>query len=393
MRPPQSNLGNCRVLVVDDNEANRDVLSRRIQRQGHTVTIAFDGRQALLRLREQAFDLVLLDIMMPEVNGYQVLEEIKADPHLRHIPVIMISAVDDVESVVKCIQLGAEDYLPKPFNPILLKARVSATLEKKRLRDQEQAYLKTVQQEMELGRRIQADFLPAFLPRVTGWEVAATFHPAREIAGDFYDAIVLPDERMGLVIADVCDKGVGAALFMALVRSLLRAFAEQAPPSDFAALNAVPLTNQYITQHHHNKQNHIHMFATLFFGVLNPATGNLTYINGGHEAPLLLEPSGKIIPLEPTGPAIGLMSASTFALSEVYFEPGSMLLAYTDGVTEARRVGGEMFGEERLLELVKQTFSSGAALMSQIEHSVRDYLADRPPADDITMLTVQRIKP
>src|SRR5687767_1628561 len=125
-----------RLLVVDDNEMNRDMLSRRLERQGHAVTMAENGRQALERIRAEPFDLVLLDIMMPELNGYEVLEQLKNDGDLRHIPVIMISAVDELDSVVRCIELGAEDYLSKPFSPVLLKARIGACLEKKQLRDQ-----------------------------------------------------------------------------------------------------------------------------------------------------------------------------------------------------------------------------------------------------------------
>jgi adenylate cyclase len=154
------NLDHGLVLVVDDNEMNRDLLSRRLTRQGHTITVAEDGKQALEKMRSQRFDLVLLDIMMPEMNGYQVLEYLKADPDLRHIPVIMISALDDIESVVRCIELGAEDYLFKPFNPTLLKARIGACLEKKRLRDQEQAYLKQLQEEQEKSERLLLNILP-----------------------------------------------------------------------------------------------------------------------------------------------------------------------------------------------------------------------------------------
>lgn len=148
------------VLVVDDNEVNRDLLARRLQRQGHVVTVAEDGLQALEMLRRDPFDLVLLDIMMPQMNGYQVLENLKADEKLRHIPVIMISAVDDIDSVVRCIELGAEDYLSKPFNPVLLKARISACLEKKRLRDKEQAYLQELGLEKEKSERLLLNILP-----------------------------------------------------------------------------------------------------------------------------------------------------------------------------------------------------------------------------------------
>jgi class 3 adenylate cyclase len=149
-----------RVLVVDDNEVNRDLLSRRLIRQGHTVVVAANGRQALEEVRSQSFDLILLDIMMPEMNGYELLEVLKSDATLRHIPVVMISALDDIESVVRCIELGAEDYLFKPFNPIILKARISACLEKKRLRDQEQAYLKQLQEEQEKSEKLLLNILP-----------------------------------------------------------------------------------------------------------------------------------------------------------------------------------------------------------------------------------------
>jgi len=125
------------LLIVDDNEDNRYTLTRRLKREGYTnLTTADDGRQALNLLRSQKFDLLLLDIMMPEVNGYEVLQQLKADAELRHLPVIMISAVGEVESVVRCIELGAEDYLPKPFDATLLRARVGASLEKKALRDE-----------------------------------------------------------------------------------------------------------------------------------------------------------------------------------------------------------------------------------------------------------------
>jgi adenylate cyclase len=138
------------LLVVDDDENNRYTLTQRLRRQGYAdVTTAQDGRQALELLRSRPFDLVLLDIMMPELNGYQVLEELKADERLRHVPVIMISAVDELESVIRCIELGAEDYLPKPFNPTLLKARIGACLEKKRLHDQLAEWNRTLEERVQ----------------------------------------------------------------------------------------------------------------------------------------------------------------------------------------------------------------------------------------------------
>ncbi|MGH8059362.1 MAG: adenylate/guanylate cyclase domain-containing protein, partial [Candidatus Entotheonellia bacterium] len=148
------------VLIVDDAEINRDLLSWQLQIQGLTTSVAYNGRHALELIRELPFDLMLLDMMMPEMNGYQVLEHLKADPTPRYLPVVVISGVDDLESVVRCIELGAEDYLLKPFNSVLLKARVDACLEKKRLRDREQAYVQALKAEQEKSERLLLNVLP-----------------------------------------------------------------------------------------------------------------------------------------------------------------------------------------------------------------------------------------
>ena len=378
-----------RLLVVDDVEANRDLLSRRLKQQGHAVAMAENGRKALELVRSEAFDAVLLDIMMPEMDGYQVLAEMMSDPVLKHVPVIMISAVTEMDSVVKCIEMGATDYLPKPFNPVLLKARVGATLEKKRLRDKEQLYAKSLERELEIGREIQKSFLPEELPRPAGWEIAARFRPARQVAGDFYDAFALPSRDIGLVVADVCDKGVGAALFMALFRSLLRATATGAPAMPGPAaeiLRTVRLTNDYIARTH-GRSN---MFATLFFAALDPATGSLLYVNGGHEPPIVFGSGGVRARLSPTGPAVGMMPDAAFEVGRAMIRPGEGLLAFTDGVTDARGASGR-FGEERLLALLAGAPSSTASLLDTIDRGLLDHGGGADQTDDITLLAVLRI--
>jgi sigma-B regulation protein RsbU (phosphoserine phosphatase) len=378
-----------RLLVVDDVEMNRDLLSRRLEQQGHSVAVAETGRRALEMIRSREFDLVLLDIMMPEMDGYQVLKEMMGDAALKHVPVIMISAVTEMDSVVKCIEMGATDYLPKPFNTVLLKARVGATLEKKRLRDKERLYAKSLERELEIGREIQKSFLPEELPQAAGWEIAARFRPARQVAGDFYDAFALfPGDRIGLVVADVCDKGVGAALFMALFRSLLRATATGAawapdPAADL--LRTVRLTNDYIARTH----GRACMFATLFFAVLDPATGSLHYINGGHEAPVLLGAGGVRSRLAPTGPAVGMMADSVFEVATARLAPGEGLIAFTDGVTDACGASGR-YGEKRLLSLIGRPVSSAASLLGAIEADVNAHVGSADQADDITLLAVHR---
>jgi sigma-B regulation protein RsbU (phosphoserine phosphatase) len=226
--------------------------------------------------------------------------------------------------------------------------------------------------------------LPTQLPQVSGWEIAASFSPAREVAGDFYDAFSLQDDtKVCLVIADVCDKGVGAALFMALSRSLIHAFAEW---QQAGVGNPIEFTNEYILRNHLQAN----MFITLFFGVLEPSTGLLSYVNSGHNPPVIIGATGVKTHLLPTGPATGIFPGWTFQLHQVYLEPGDVLFAYTDGVTEARNADGDFFTDKRLLQLLEEPAASAADLLQRVEESVRSYSAFADQSDDITMLVARR---
>jgi class 3 adenylate cyclase len=172
------------LLVVDDDAMNRDLLLRRLERQGHKVLVAENGRRALEQLESAKVDLILLDILMPELDGLQTLEQLKASETQRHTPVIMLSALDEIDRVVRCIEVGADDYLSKPYNPVLLKARINACLEKKRLRDQEQAYLEQLQSEREKSERLLLNILPESI-------AARLKDGATVIADNFSDVTVL----------------------------------------------------------------------------------------------------------------------------------------------------------------------------------------------------------
>ena len=380
------------LLVVDDNKVNRMLLMRSLEQQGHCVTAAVNGCEALEVLRASPIDLVLLDIEMPEMNGYQVLSTMKQDRQLRHIPVIMVTAVDEMESTIRCIEMGAEDYLPKPFNPVLLRARIGASLEKKHLRDKEQLYLKSLERELEIGREIQAGFLPTELPTAPGWEIAASLKSAKEVAGDFYDAFYLESEqKICLVIADVCDKGVGAALFMTLFRSLLRFTIEITDTfedhSSAARLKyALGLTNNYIANTHGDTG----MFATIFLGLLDPATGTLTYINAGHECPLVVDTERTCTPLKRTGPAVGVIADTEFTVREVQLHPGEVFFAFTDGVPDALNSAGDPFGHKRLTALLESNTSAGT-LLAGLNVILDRYTLGMEQFDDITLLIVHHL--
>jgi sigma-B regulation protein RsbU (phosphoserine phosphatase) len=274
---------------------------------------------------------------------------------------------------------------------------------------------KMAERELEIGREIQASFLPEELPQVQGWQISSRFEAARLVAGDFYDAFPLSGgKRIGLLIGDVTDKGVGAALFMALFRSLIRAFADQhyslgwmdVLNSDSASSgrggsvgrrrellstgapalkNAIDLTNNYIARNH-GKTN---MFATIFFGLLDPSSGGLIYINGGHEPPLLIGDGRIKAVLDPTGPAVGLLPDLNFAIQQVDLEPGDTFFAYTDGVVDARSPEGEPFGEERLSALIIEPAASAADLLANVYDHLKEHISGAERFDDITMLAVR----
>ncbi|MCP4424590.1 MAG: SpoIIE family protein phosphatase [Chloroflexi bacterium] len=275
------------------------------------------------------------------------------------------------------------------------------------LLNERQKSLQEFQHQLNIGRQIQQDFFPSELPQPPGWELEARFHPARQVAGDFYDSFLTPNGKVGLVIADVCDKGLAAALFMSLVRSLIRAFSQQHyhlrqlvdrdkergegerpsfPMDTFALLDTVMLTNAYIGTNHRQT----HMFATLFFGFLDPETGQLAYVNAGHNPPVIFNADGIETTLHPTGPAVGLKRDAKFAVAQTYLAPGDTLLAYTDGVTEARNPLQQPFTTERLLSLLIPHGRSAAALLEQIDKRVHEHMAGAEPFDDIALLAARR---
>lgn len=377
-----------RVLVVDDNEANRDVLSRRLQREGYAVSLAEDGAKALAMLDGESFDLVLLDIMMPQMNGYDVLQRIRSETRWYDLPVIMISSVDEMDSIVRCIEMGAEDYLPKPFNPVLLRARVGACLEKKRLRDERAAKQKAEAErlcwELDTAARVQQRLLPVQAPQVAGLDLAGTCLPARKVGGDYFDHLLLDDSHLGLVMADVKGKGIPAALLMATLVASLRS---QARPSIDNLARLMKILNLQI--HDWTETSN---FASLFYGCLDLRNRQLRYVNAGHLMPLLVRGAKQEIVAIPDvgGPVLGVLPEAPFEEGSVQLETGDLLLAYTDGVTEAFNAQDEEFGEERLLAAVLQNLEQpSAAICTSVADSVRAWSTGVPQSDDITLLAMK----
>jgi len=280
---------------------------------------------------------------------------------------------------------------------------------------QGQQTLVKLESDLQTARDIQAGFLPEQLPQLDGWQIAAYFRPAQEVAGDFYDAFMLKKQnRLWIVMADVVDKGVPAALFMALVRSLTRAFAQQyysvnwadlldsggskrlvrgegrrhiASAGTIALKNALTLTNKYILDNHIE----LNMFATMFVGMVDPRSGRLSYINAGHNPPYIVAADGTLKSvLRPTGSAVGMIADIEYEIETAHMAPGDILFTYTDGITEARAPDRSFFGVERLEELLRRPYSSAAAVLDVVKRDVYAFMGDGPQFDDVTMVAVKR---
>jgi sigma-B regulation protein RsbU (phosphoserine phosphatase) len=270
-------------------------------------------------------------------------------------------------------------------------SQIAAAVDNAQLHARTESALGVAERDLEIGRQIQSGFFPEKLPDIPGWEVAAHFHPARQVAGDFYDAFRIKDsDLITFIIADVCDKGVGAALFMVLFRSLLRAFSEMRITKQDVherLLNIILNTNNFIAEYH-GKSN---MFATLFFGVLDPTTGTLYYVNGGHEPPIILDADGSVIRrLMPTGPAVGMFPDMEFRVEYVNFNEGEMLIGFTDGITDARDPLGEKFSEERLLKSISKPWSSNFSMLYQLNTELQKHIGMQDQFDDITLISFRR---
>ena len=372
------------ILIVDDMPVNLRLLSHMLTEQGYKVRSVINGQMALTAIRAAPPDLVLLDINMPGMNGYEVSERLKVDEQTRDIPIIFISALDELQDKVKAFSVGGLDYITKPFQFEEVLARVETHLDLRRLQKQLQEANRRFEQELALAGRVQTSFLPD-APEIAGWQLAVTLKPARETSGDFYDINPLPDGQLGIVVADVVDKGVGAALYMSLTWILLRTYAAEYPTRPELVLSAV--NRRMITDAHTNQ------FVTTFYGILDPSSGTLVYANAGHNPPHLLRGRGdeKAHRLTGTGLPLGIFDDVSWDQEIVQLSPGDSLVLYTDGVTEAQNSERLLFGEHRLLEcLHAHRGQSARDIQNSILAEVSEFVGEAPQLDDITLAVIVR---
>jgi sigma-B regulation protein RsbU (phosphoserine phosphatase) len=378
------------VLVVDDNALNCDLLVRRLRRMGlENIDVANDGDEALERLREVRYDLVLLDVMMPGRDGHGVLAALREEGQLPELPVLMVSAADEMEGVVRCIEMGAQDYLTKPINAPLLEARVRTTIERSLLRYRVAEQLERTRRDLLAARRLQLAMVPPDHehPGEHGpLRVATRLSPAREIGGDLIDHFALGDGHYLLALGDVSGKGAEAALCMARTVSLLRALGRQHWQTLSDAAGAVAAivagTNDALCE-----GNDSAMFVTLFVAIADLTGGRLSFACAGHPPPYLCtDGTVQALGVAP-GLPVGVMPGFSPTVSTVDVPPNACLLAFSDGVTEAMNGDGELLGHPRLEAFLAACMDfSPPGVLAAVGAGIDAFVIDAEQADDIALL-------
>jgi sigma-B regulation protein RsbU (phosphoserine phosphatase) len=376
------------VLAVDDTPENLDVV-KGILAGDYTVKAAINGQMALKIIEKAPPDIILLDIMMPGMSGYEVCERLKADPDTRDIPVIFLTAMEQTTDEAKGFELGAADYITKPVNPPILEARVRTHLALKFAMDDLQSAYAVIkkqkdrmQEELNVGRDIQMSMLPMEFPPFpdrSEFDLHALLKPAREVGGDFYDYFFVSDDEICLVVGDVSGKGVPAALFMAVTKTMLKtsALGDPSPASIFTRVNDEL-----------SADNPASMFVTMFLALVNVRTGEFRYSNAGHNPPYLIHKGKGFTCLNQRhGPIIGAMPGIAYKESDGQLVENDTLYIFTDGVTEAMDADGNLFSERRLEEFFgRQDDATSKSIADASLQEVEEYALGIEQADDITIL-------
>lgn len=377
-----------KILVVDDAKPNIKILADLLSDQAQ-VLFATNGPVALQKATEEDLDLILLDVMMPDMDGYEVCEKLKADARTAQIPVVFVTGLSEEQDEEKGLRLGAIDYVTKPFSPAIVKARVRNHLQaRQHQRDLESAHAQlraSHEKEMRIAHEIQMAMLPKREgggETFDGFDIAAILEPARSVGGDLYNYFSVGQDRLCFAVGDVSDKGVPAALFMVKTNTLLRSVAGEVDELH----TIMERVNQELS-----RDNEACMFVTLIVGILDLATGEYALSNGGHNAPVLMKADGSCAYIETeTGPALGFEETAEFPVMRSQLHPGETLLLYSDGVTEAFDERDEMFSDERLLEVLAKRPATGATeTTSMLLREVQEFAGNHGQSDDITIVALR----
>lgn len=377
--PPEQKL----ILVVDDTPLNISVITGALK-DTYRTKVATSGAKALaIAMADEKPDLILLDVMMPEMDGYEVCRRLKADPMTREIPVIFLTAQIEAEDETRGFQVGAVDYVHKPFSPAVMKARVHTHLVLRETREKLAQQLLAIQKELETARLIQQSILPETVPQIDGLDIAARYVPMAAVAGDFYDFIVVDNKHVGILMADVSGHGMPAALIASMLKIALAAQSAHAddPARVLHGLNQA-LCGKF--QHH---------YVTAAYAFVDMKKRILTYAGAGHP-PLLMwrGASPGVRDVTENGLFLGKFDFATYSSVKLPLSAGDHGLLYTDGISEANNPQGVEFGSERFRQfLADEGNGSANQLLDGLLKELACWSArgkDEDLDDDITMVAI-----
>ena len=399
------------LLVVDDNEMNRDMLSRRLERKGYEVTVAEGGAEAIELLEEKLFDTVLLDIMMPEINGWDVLEWLRKRHTNSQLPVIMATAKDSSEDIVKSLKLGANDYVTKPLDMKVVLARVDTQVSLKHateLLEETNAQLSSanekLKRDLESAANVQQSELPPKSPQLEGCSVAWAYRPCDELGGDFLDVFNIDERHIGMYLLDVSGHGVSAALMSVAVSRALKP-----SPTDTCVVSKpdrssedqslkIASPSQVAEKLNERFPSHsgLGQYFTFIYGIFDTEMRELNYCCAGHLSPALIRADGSVELVETqTGFPVGLVQQHDTGYTRcpemrLALSPGDRIVFYSDGVTEAKNSDGDFLGEETLLESLRENAHlSLDECVTSLQKRVVEWGEPKPPNDDVSILAFE----
>ena len=387
MNPADIVLAGSRVLIVDDTPENLRVLRQALEPEGYSILIATSGESALRIARNAAPDLILLDIRMPGIDGFETCRRLKQDERTRNIPVIFVTAESETHSVVEGFQLGGVDYILKPFKNEEVLARVRTHLKVSLLAQEveraQQRVIDNMERELNAARDLQMGLMPEGDPHIEGFDIAGRCVPARHVGGDYFQHI-LQDRTLSLRLADVTGKGMQAAIPVVLFDGILESQRDsaQSPVELFQRLNRILF----------RKLPHR---TSICFAMcdIDLETRNLTLINSGCPYPYLYRASdGEFAELECSAYPLGSRADTTYESLDIHLEPGDYLIFCSDGFAEAENPAGELFGFERTAAAVRHACAKAGSASDVLEHlftAVGAFRREADPSDDMTCLVVR----
>jgi len=374
-------LSESRVLIVDDAKTNIDILVEALHGD-YKLSVALDGAAALRSVEKSAPDLVLLDIVMPGLDGFEVCRRLRAQESTHELPIMFLSALEDVKDKTRGFEVGGNDYLTKPFEILEVKARVRSLLKAKAYAD---AIREALDRDLRIARDIQMGILPTDLAAATshsGLDVHAIIEPALKVGGDLYEVLRASDDRLVIALGDVSGKGISAALFMAIAVTVLRTLARHiVDPAEI--LNR--LNDELAERNPHG------MFVTIQCLVFDLERGRVTGAGAGHHQMAILSPNrAPRLAFPSSGRPAGLFPSNALECETLTLEPGDTFVLFSDGVSEATNTVGDFYGEDRLLILLSSCAgASSADIVTRVMGDVRAFAAGAKQSDDITVLAAR----